>query len=109
MTNNYYCDRHKVAVGADWIPNPLSRKYLNQVHYRIGASYATPYYKIKGSDGPNELTLSAGFGLPVSRSMVHISGQWVRSKATGFVTENTFRINIGLTFNERWFAKWKVD
>ena len=20
-----------------------------------------------------------------------------------------FRINIGLTFNERWFAKWKVD
>ena len=109
MTNNYYCDRHKVAVGADWIPNPLSRKYLNQVHYRIGASYTTPYYKIKGSDGPNELTLSAGFGLPVSRSMVHISGQWVRSKATGFVTENTFRINIGLTFNERWFAKWKVD
>ena len=109
MTNNYYCDRHKVAVGADWIPNPLSRKFLNQVHYRIGASYATPYYKIKGSDGPNELTLSAGFGLPVSRSMVHISGQWVRSKATGFVTENTFRINIGLTFNERWFAKWKVD
>jgi len=25
------------------------------------------------------------------------------------VKENTFRINIGLTFNERWFAKWKVD
>jgi len=25
------------------------------------------------------------------------------------VTENSFRITIGLTFNERWFAKWKVD
>jgi len=25
------------------------------------------------------------------------------------ITENSFRINIGLTFNERWFAKWKVD
>ena len=24
-------------------------------------------------------------------------------------SENTFRINIGLTFNERWFAKWKVE
>jgi hypothetical protein len=25
------------------------------------------------------------------------------------ITENTFRINIGMTFNERWFAKWKVE
>ena len=23
--------------------------------------------------------------------------------------ENYLRINIGLTFNERWFMKWKVD
>ena len=109
MTGNYYKDRHKVVGGVDWTPNPRSRNYLSVVHYRLGVSYATPYYKIKGSNGPSELTISAGLGLPISRSMVHISGQWVRSAATGFVTDNTFRINVGLTFNERWFAKWKVD
>lgn len=109
LTGNYFKDRHKIAGGVDWMPNPMSRNYLSHVHYRFGVSYATPYYKIKGSNGPSEFTVSAGLGLPVSRSMIQISGQWVRSAAKGFVTDNTFRINIGLTFNERWFAKWKVD
>lgn len=109
LSGNYYSDRHKVVAGADWIPNPMSRKFLPRVHYRLGVSYATPYYKIKGGDGPKEFAISAGFGIPISRSMLNISGQWVRSAATGYITENTFRLNIGLTFNERWFAKWKVD
>jgi hypothetical protein len=44
-----------------------------------------------------------------NRSMLHISGQWTRNAATGLIKENTFRINIGLTFNERWFAKMRVE
>jgi hypothetical protein len=109
MVGNYYRDRHKVIGGLDWTPNPMGRKFLSRIHYRLGASYATPYYKIKGSDGPSELTLSGGFGIPISRSVINISGQWVRSAATGYITENTFRISLGLTFNERWFMKWTVD
>ena len=109
-SNDIMKDQMKVNIGAEWIPNSYDVKnYLNRVHYRIGAGLSTPYYKIKGSNGPSEFTVSAGLGLPVSRSMIQISGQWVRSAAKGFVTDNTFRINIGLTFNERWFAKWKVD
>jgi len=107
-------DRHKVTLGADWVPNPMGRKYLGHVHYRIGASYATPYYNVNGVKGPRELTLSAGFGIPLvnswnNRSTLNISAQWVNKSASNLITENSFRINIGLTFNERWFAKWKVD
>lgn len=109
-------DRHKVTVGLDWLPNPnpISRGFFNHIHYRLGASYATPYYKIGSYDGPKELCVSAGLAIPIvnswnNRSSVNISAQWVRTSAKEFVTENTFRINIGLTFNERWFAKWKVD
>jgi len=109
MTGNYYKDRHKIIGGIDWTPNPMSRSYLSRVHYRLGMSYATPYYKINGSNGPSEFSVSGGFGIPISRSLLQISAQWVRSAASGFITDNTFRINIGLTFNERWFAKWKVD
>lgn len=109
LSDNYYKNRHKVTGGVDWQPNPVSRSYMNRVHYRLGASYATPYYFIKGANGPSEMVLSAGFGLPISRSQLNISGQWVRTAANDFIKENTFRINIGLTFNERWFAKWKVD
>jgi len=107
-------DRLKLNAGVDWIPNPLSRRYLSLVHYRMGVGYATPYYKIGGQDGPKEISASVGFGIPIynsynNRSVLNISGQWVHTSATGLITENTFRINIGLTFNERWFMKWKVE
>lgn len=87
---------------------------MKRLHFRAGASYATPYYKINGQDGPSEISVSAGLGIPImnsynNRSMLNISGQWVRTSAKNFIKENTFRINIGLTFNERWFMKWKVD
>ncbi len=109
-------DRQKLTAGVDFVPNPNSnsRNYLNFVHYRFGVGYATPYYNINGQDGPKELSASIGVALPIinsynNRSVLNISGQWVHSKADGFITENTFRLNIGITFNERWFMKWKVD
>lgn len=114
MQGGYYKDRHKVAAGLDWQPKPLGRKFYQLIHYRMGVSYATPYYKIGTQDGPGELAVSAGFGIPIynswnNRSTLNISAQWVRSTGCDLIKENMFRINIGLTFNERWFAKWKVD
>lgn len=117
MSSSALRNRHKITVGADWIPdpNPMARgSFFKRMHYKVGASYATPYYYIKGADGPRELALSAGFSIPIinswnNRSLLNISAQWVNSSSKNFITENTFRINIGLTFNERWFAKWKVD
>ncbi len=58
--------------------------------------------------------MSLGVGIPIinsynNRSLLNISGQWVRQSAEGFVKENIFRINVGFTFNERWFAKFKVE
>ena len=107
-------DRYKVNVGADFVPQPMSRRFLNRVHYRFGAGYTTPYYKINGADGPREISVSAGLGIPLqnaynNRSLLNVSAQWVRTSAKDLITENTFRINIGLTFNERWFMKWRID
>ncbi len=107
-------NRTRLTVGADWIPSRLSRNFFNRIHYRIGASMATPYYNINGKKGPSEMSVSAGFGIPIinsynNRSVLNISAQWAKRSATDLITENTFRINVGLTFNERWFAKWKVD
>ena len=107
-------DRHVVRAGADWVPNPMNRRLYNRIHYRAGISYATPYFNVGSSDGPRELTIGAGFGIPLTnswnnRSLLNVSAQWVNQARSGLITENGFRINIGLTFNERWFAKWKVD
>lgn len=107
-------DRYQLRVGADFVPDAMGRKYFKRVHYRMGVGYATPYYTINGHDGPKELSVSAGFGLPLqnsynNRSILNVSAQWVRTSAANMITENTFRINLGLTFNERWFAKWRID
>lgn len=113
-------DRHKVTVGGEWVPDVFSRFFLSRIHYRIGASYTTPYVRVHNAagaltDGPSELCISAGFGIPVintynNRSLLNISGQWVRASAgNGLIKENYLRLNIGITFNERWFMKWKVE
>jgi hypothetical protein len=113
LTSGLLKDRTKVNVGVDWLPttNVLNRNFLSHVHYRMGAGLATPYYKIGNQDGPKELSVSAGLGIPVltGRSLVNVSFQWARTSAKDLITENSFRLNIGVTFNERWFAKWKVE
>lgn len=107
-------DAYKVTLGMEWTPRYNSRRLIDRVKYRIGASYATPYYKIGNIDGPKQYSISAGFGIPIqnqinARSYLNISAQWVNQSIDGLLKENTFRINLGITFNERWFAKWKVE
>ena len=66
-----YCNRHKISVGAEYIPNLIGRSYLSHIKYRLGAYYTTPYYKIGGKDAAREYGVTAGFGLPVPRSPFH--------------------------------------
>ena len=114
MRSGVYSDRSKYNLGFQYCYGERSRKFLNRVRYRAGLSYATPYYKVNGVDGPKEISVSAGFGIPIvnsynNRSFLNISGQWVKSSAKDLIKENSFRINIGFTFNENWFNKWKMD
>lgn len=114
LTDDYYSDRYKVTLGGEFCNNEMSRSFFDRVRFRAGVSYATSYYKINGLDGPDEISASIGFGIPIinaynNRSFLNVSGQWVHSSAKGMLTENTFRINVGITFNERWFMKWKVN
>ena len=114
LRNGIYQDRTKVNLGLQYCYGERSRSFFKRLQYRAGASYATPYYKVNGVDGPKELSVSAGFGIPIvnsynNRSFLNISGQWVKSSAKDLIKENTFRINIGFTFNEDWFKKWKMQ
>ena len=114
LTSGVLKDSYKVTFGTEWTPRHNSRRLIDRVKYRIGASYMTPYYKIGAIDGPKQFSVSAGFGIPIqnqinARSYLNISAQWVKQSVDGLLKENTFRINLGVTFNERWFAKWKVE
>lgn len=111
-----FTDMHKIAVGCEYVPNPNGIRWRQLIRYRAGFSFATPYTKIDGVDGPRDYTASVGVSLPIinmhsNRSLLNISAQYehVAPKAAGMITENYLRICIGLSFNEKWFMKWKVE
>lgn len=117
-----YMNRSKIALGAELLPKEYGRNYLSRIRYRIGAYYSTPYLKTPSYNpnaawvnGPKEYGISAGFGFPLNLNMANnvlsITGQYVRvaPSVSGLLSENRFELKIGLTFNERWFMKWKVN
>lgn len=110
------CDRTRASLGVEYIPELLTRKLLRRTRYRAGLHYATAHYTIDGKQGPTEYGAIVGVGLPImngwnGKSIVNISAQAVhtRPNAPGMITENSLRLNIGLSFNETWFNKWKVQ
>ena len=114
-TTGFYKDMTKVAIGAQWTPNPFG-KYWERIQYRAGMNYTTPYLKVNGQNGPCEVRLGIGAGLPITnkinnRSVVNVGLQWMRRSAsgTGMVKEDYLLINLGVTFNERWFMQYKIE
>lgn len=108
-----FSDRHTVAVGCEYVHDPAGMRWHQLIRYRAGFSYSTPYAKVDGHDGPRDYCVSLGIGLPfkTTRSFLNISAQYerVEPKITGMITENYLRVCVGLSFNERWFMKWKVE
>lgn len=116
-TTGSYNNRHKINVGGEWCRNVHGRSFADKIRYRAGVSYTSSYLKINTPNGvvngPCEISASVGVGLPIinnynNRSILNIGFQWVNESGS-VIRENTFRINLGLTFNERWFAKWKFE
>lgn len=110
-----YKDRSKIAVGAEFLPNPIGRNYFKRIRYRAGAYYSTPYLKLGEMNGPSEYGISAGFGFPLflfqKSTILNITGQYVHvnPSISNMLSENRFVLKLGLTFNEHWFMKWKVN
>lgn len=111
-----FMNRTKAVVGAEFVPDRESRNYFKRIEYKIGASYSTPYIKVNGQDGPREYGITAGFGLPITnkinnRSVVNVSFQWLHSSPStaSLIKENYLKLNVGVTFNEKWFMKWKIN
>lgn len=117
--NDEYKNSLKYALGVEFVPDPfaISREYIKTIRYRAGFSYSTPYLTALDYDGPVEYRASIGLGFPLrgrklsGRSTVNFSAEWLMRKPNipQLIKENYVVFNIGLSFNERWFQKWKVN
>lgn len=116
----YFSDLHRVSLGLEYTPNAESHRWRQRIRYRAGFAYTSPYVKFHTAngltDGPQNFLASIGASLPIinmhnNRTFINLSAQYehAKPKMPGMITENYIRFSIGLSFNERWFMKWKAE
>ena len=81
--------------------------------YRLGGYSSNGAYKINNVAVP-EMGLSLGFGLSAkyqSPPMLNLAFEYIQRGNTGrdFLLEKFYRVNVGITINDRWFVKRKIE
>lgn len=113
-------DTYRVALGAEYVPNPASvNSYLQRVGYRAGVSAGKTPVEVSGKQ-VNDLAVHWGFTLPIggsprppeySQSLLNL-GFAVGRRSNGItnsLSENYFRVQLGVSLNSSWFIKPKID
>ncbi|UOG75008.1 hypothetical protein MTX78_00045 [Hymenobacter tibetensis] len=114
----------RVAAGGEFVPDPTSvDNYFKRVTYRAGLSVAEMPYR-PGGEALYDRAISWGFSLPVSASPLEAStislgftyGQrgnidvrTVGSTQERNIKEDYIRAQLGLSLNNRWFIKRRIE
>ncbi len=111
--NVSYEDASTLAVGAFFIPDYRSISgYLNRVTYRAGMRYEQSGLVVSGKE-INNFGITFGFGLPLGSnfSNINVGFELGRRGTTDaqLVEESYFKMNVGLSLNDKWFIKRKIN
>ena len=111
-SNDDFHNSYTLAIGAEYIPDVTSvDSYLKRVMYRIGFSHERLPYKIN-NEFINDFGINFGVSLPVRNySSFSLAFQLGQRGTTdhNLIKENYFRVNLGVTFNDRWFVRRRFD
>jgi hypothetical protein len=116
IDNVGYTEGSKLAVGGFWIPEYNSfNKYFKRVVYRAGFRYHQTGMVVNGRD-INDFGITFGLGLPMPSvgnnfSNINIGFELGRkgTSTADLVQENYFKVRIGLSLNDRWFQKTRIN
>ena len=120
-------DKYSVALGAEYVADPVNRNFFKRVRLRGGLSYSNSYINTKVSDpisgvsvgehGYKEYGVNVGFGLPFRdmisgrMSMVNLGfGYSIMDPEHKFmIKEEMFKVSVNININEFWFFKRQFD
>ncbi len=113
---DYGLDRIKASAGFRICPDESSKRLFAHSSYQAGFSFAQPYYKVEGANGPFEFNASAGISMPIasaynSMAYVHVTGSYqrIQPQCSNMICENYMVLSLAVTFMETWFQKWLVE
>ncbi len=111
--NIIYKDASSMAFGGFITPDSGSfSSYLNRMTYRAGIRLDKTGMMVNDVD-INNFGITFGVGLPLGRSLSNLNvgfelGRRGTTRAD-LVEESYLKINIGLSLNDRWFLKRKIN
>ena len=113
LENVAYTDANTYAFGGYWIPDyrPLSG-YFKRVTYRAGLRYDVSGLVVNDKE-INNFGITFGMGLPLGTSFSNLNlGFELGRRGTtdaNLVEESYFKVNVGLSLNDRWFQQRKIN
>jgi hypothetical protein len=113
VSSPYLTNSSSVAAGIQYIPNADAVfNYLKIIQYRAGFRYSQTYLQLRDTK-LNEIGVSGGFGLPIRKAMsvIHLGLEYgVRgTHDNNLIKEEYLQLNIGFTFNDKWFIRRKIE
>ncbi len=113
VENVVYKDASSFAFGGFITPDSGSfSSYLNRITYRAGLRLDKTGMVVSDVD-INNFGITFGVGLPLGRSLSNLNlGFELGKRGTtraNLVEESYLKINIGLSLNDRWFQKRKIN
>lgn len=108
-----YNDASSIALGAFFTPDHDSfTSYLKRVTYRAGLRLDKTGMIVNDVD-INNFGITFGLGLPLGRSFsnLNLGFEFGRRGTTraNLIEESYFKFNVGLSLNDRWFQKRKIN
>lgn len=110
--NLQYQKATTTAFGGFWVPDHTSFKYLQRITYRAGLRIENTGLIVNETE-INNFGITFGVGLPLGRSFSNINlGFEIGQRGTtdaNLIEEGYFKFNVGLSLNDQWFRKAKID
>lgn len=100
-------DRQKIAVGFEYTNNPMGRRYVDHMPWRIGFSLSDPYVS---SIPGKEYTVSVGTAFPLQNvgTVINTSLEYGHRGTKALLSENYIRFTVNVSVRENWFFKRRL-
>lgn len=113
IDNLVYDNASTIALGGFYTPDRNSfESYFKRMTYRAGFRYDTTGMVVNDKDIKN-LGITFGLGLPLGNGLSNLNlGFELGRRGTStadLIEESYFKVNIGLSLNDQWFQKRKIN
>ncbi|WP_350289976.1 hypothetical protein [uncultured Croceitalea sp.] len=113
IENIQYDDASTVAFGGYFVPDYNSfTSYFSRITYRAGLRYDQTGMIVNNKE-INNFGITFGFGLPLGNNFSNLNlGFELGRRGTtdaGLIEESYFKVNVGLSLNDKWFVKRKIN